>query len=86
MSYEESVRAILQCCFSQSKDELIESAVKAIVALKQEPIVVNPITTPTYPIMPYYTTPDITPNVTPHITCTGVTEDLKNSSKSGIIV
>ena len=67
MNYEENVRAILQCCFSQSKDELIETAVKAIVALKQEPIVINP----TSPIVapqplevpaPYYpitTTPSV---------------------------
>lgn len=52
MSYEENVRAILQACFSQSKDELIETAVKAIVSLKQDPIVINPITTPTYPYSP----------------------------------
>jgi hypothetical protein len=68
MNYEESVRAILKCCFSQSKDEIIENAVKAIIALKSEPIIVNPTTTPTYPIMPYYTTPD-TPITTPVITC-----------------
>ena len=54
MTYEENVRAILQACFSQSKDELIETAVKAIVSLKQEPIVINPINpvTPTYPYNP----------------------------------
>lgn len=43
MSYEENVRAILQCCFSESKDEIIDRAVKCIMALKQEPVVVNPI-------------------------------------------
>lgn len=52
--YEENVRAILQCCFSQSKDEIIETAVKAIVALKQEPIVVNPTPNPINPINPVY--------------------------------
>ena len=57
MSYEENVRAILQCCFSQSKDEIIENAVKAIVALKQEPVVINPIS-PVYPVYPYIYTTD----------------------------
>lgn len=52
MTYEENVRAILQACFSQSKDEVIENAVKCIMALKQDPIVINPITTPTYPYNP----------------------------------
>lgn len=68
-SYEENVRAILRCCFAGYKDELIENAVRAIVALKQEPVVVNPITTPTYPIMPYYTTPDTPITTTPAIVC-----------------
>lgn len=68
MSYEENIRAILQCCFSQSKDEIIEIAVKAIAALKVGPVVVDPVSTPTYPIYPYYTTPD-TPITTPVITC-----------------
>lgn len=87
MSYEENVRAILQCCFYQCKDEIIENAVKAIMALKQEPVVVNPIDPmPVMPnpipyIPPYYTTP----NVGQYITCTGTPEDLKNSSKSNII-
>lgn len=52
MSYEENVRAILQCCFSGYKDEIIETAVKAIMALKQEPIITNPIY-PTNPLYPY---------------------------------
>ena len=69
MSYEENVRAILQCCFSQSKDEIIEIAVKAITALKVGPVVVDPVTTPTYPIMPYYTTPDTPITTTPAIVC-----------------
>lgn len=61
MSYEENVRAILQAVFSQSKDEVIENAVKLIVSLKQEPIIINPIDpNPFKPCpMPYYT-PDIT--------------------------
>lgn len=77
MSYEENVRAILQACFSQSKDELIETAVKGIVALKQEPIVINPSDpNPFKPCsMPYYTTP-LTSSITPGvITC-------ENSTKS----
>jgi hypothetical protein len=59
-SYEENVRAILQCCFSQSKDELIETAVKAIVAIKPEPITinpVNPITVPQPQVVPLPYTP-----------------------------
>lgn len=68
-SYEENVRAILRCCFTGYKDELIENAVRAIVALKQEPVVVNPITTPTYPIRPYYITPDTPITTTPAIVC-----------------
>lgn len=68
-SYEENVRAILQCFFSQSKDELIEGAVKSIMAIKQEPVVVNPINPTTVPL-PYYPYPNITnPNITPYITC-----------------
>ena len=69
MSYEENIRAILQCCFSQSKDEIIEIAVKAIAALKVGPVVVDPVTTPTYPIMPYYTTPNTPITTTPAIVC-----------------
>lgn len=76
MNYEENVRAILQACFSQSKDELIETAVKAIVSLKQEPIVINPIDpNPFKPCpMPYYTpnipTTPLTPTIAPGvITC-----------------
>lgn len=40
MKYEDNVRAILQSCFSQSKDEIIEVAVKAIMAI--EPPFPNP--------------------------------------------
>ena len=68
LSYEENVRAILECCFSQSKDEIIESAVKAIMALNCEPIPSPYITTPNYPQYPYGT---------PVITCTATVEDLK---------
>ena len=77
MSYEENVRAILQACFSQSKDELIEVAVKAIIALKQESIIINP-TNPINPTVPhpvpfpYYPTPD-TP-FSPVITCENSTK------------
>ena len=76
MSYEENVRAILQCCFSGYKDEIIETAVKGIMALKQEPIVVNPVDpNPFKPCpMPYYTTPN-TPTITPGvITCENSTK------------
>ena len=72
-SYEENVRAILECFFSQSKDELIDGAVKAIMNIKQEPVVTNPIVVP----LPYY--PDT-------ITYTATNaEDLKNSLNSNII-
>lgn len=69
MTYAQNVRAILECCFSQSKDEIITTATNAIVALRPEPIVVSPTTTPTYPITPYYTAPDTIPLTTPVITC-----------------
>lgn len=71
MSYEENVRAILQACFYQSKDEVIENAVKLIVSLKQEPIMINPINpvTPTYPYNPVIYT-DKTYRIDPtKITC-----------------
>lgn len=79
-SYEQNVRAILQCCFSQSKDELIETAVKAIVALKTEPIVVNPAPNPIdpgffQPFPPITTSPAIIS--APVITC----EDKENGNK-----
>ena len=81
-SYEENVRAILQCCFSQSKDEIIETAVKAIVALKQEPVVVNPISPS---ILPYQHFPPITtsPAIVPmsEITC----EVKGNDTKKGYL-
>lgn len=81
-SYEENVRAILECCFSQSKDEIIENAVKAIVALKCEPIVVNPAPNPIdpgfyQPFPPITTTPVNTPITHPIITCETSIEDLK---------
>lgn len=85
MSYEENVRAILRCCFAGYKDELIENAVRAIVALKQEPIVVNPIS-PIYPTYPYYTiNSDGEIDITPYITCSGTVEDLKNSQNFDIM-
>jgi hypothetical protein len=81
-SYEENVRAILQCCFSQSKDEIIENAVKAIVALKSEPILVNPAPNPIdpgfyQPFPPITTTPATMPITHPIITCETSIEDLK---------
>lgn len=36
MCYEENIRAILESNFSQVKDELIDNAVKSILAIKQE--------------------------------------------------
>ena len=69
MTYAQNVRAILECCFSQSKDEIITTATNAILALKSEPVVINPVTTPTYPITPYYTTPDTPITTTPGIVC-----------------
>lgn len=77
MSYEENVRAILQACFSQSKDELIETAVKAIVSLKQEPVVVNPISpiNPTYPYNPVIYTDKTYRIDTTKITCENSTNE-----------
>lgn len=87
MSYEENVRAILQCCFSQSREDLIETAVKAIVALKPEPVVVNPVNPGI--TLPYHPCPDITsPNITPYspyITCAETTKDLKKNQNPNII-
>lgn len=87
MTYAQNVRAILECCFSQSKEEIITTATNAILALKSEPVVVDPITTPTYPTYPYYTinTGREKFDITPHITCTGTAEDLKNSQNSDIV-
>ena len=75
-SYEENVRAILQCCFSQSKDEIIENAVKAIVALKQEPVVINPISpvNPIYPYNPIFYTIDTPLENYTIVTCENSTE------------
>ena len=56
-SYEENVKAILQCCFSQSKEELIENAVKAIMALKQESITINPVNPVDTPYIPVISIP-----------------------------
>jgi hypothetical protein len=36
MYYEENIRAILESNFSQAKDELIDNAVKSILAIKQD--------------------------------------------------
>ena len=74
-SYEENVRAILQCFFSQSKDELIEGAVKSIMAIKQEPAIIyptNPIAVPQPQVVPLPYTPITTTPATipaPQITC-----------------
>ena len=64
MSYEENVRAILQCCFSQSKDELIEAAVSAILALKPSPVFIPQPQTPLRPLEPWYVNTDPVPNKT----------------------
>lgn len=71
LSYEENVRAILECCFSQSKDELIDCAVKSIMAIKQEPVIINPFDPAIVPLS--------------FITCTATTEDLKKFKNSNII-
>ena len=57
MTYEENVRSILKCCFFQTKDEIIETAVTAIMALdgnKSVQPVVIPDTRPVYPTYPYF--------------------------------
>lgn len=79
MTYEENVRLILECCFSQSKDEIIDKAVSAIIAIKPEPVTIpvpisptsNPVELPYRPfVTPYYTDPSLSPNpVGPVITC-----------------
>jgi len=75
MKYEDNVRAILQCCFSQSKDEVIETAVKAIVALKSDPVFIPPQlpTEPWSPVTPWYhdinTTKTTPPEYKTDITC-----------------
>lgn len=82
-SYEENVRAILQCCFSQSKDELIETAVKAIVALKQDSITINPanpIVVPQPSVVPLPYTP-ITTSPAIIYNDTKASRDLTNGTK-----
>ena len=84
-SYEENVRAILQCCFSQSKDELIETAVKAIVALKQDSITINPanpITVPQPQVVPLPYTPITT---SPVVYDTTTCEVKVNGTKKGYL-
>lgn len=41
MTREENIRAILECNFSGTKEELIDIAVKSIMALSQEPTVTS---------------------------------------------
>lgn len=79
LSYEENVRAILECCFSQSKDELIDCAVKSIMAIKPGPVVINPAGPEVVPL------PYPNPIVAPVITWTATTEDLKKFQNSNII-
>ena len=84
MSYEENVRAILQCCFSQSKDEIIETAVKAIVALKQDSITINPanpIVTPQPQVVPLPYTPITTTPLTPVINSPIITCEAKDNGE-----
>ena len=91
MTYEENVRAILECCFSQSKDEIIDKAVSAIVAIKPEPVTIpvpvspNSVELPYRPfVTPYYTDPNLSPNpLGPVITCNekNTLGDSKNGNK-----
>ena len=95
MTYEENVRAILECCFSESKDEIIDRAVKCIMAIKPEPVTIptpNPTELPYRPfVTPYYTDPNSPPSpLGPTIYCKTSPaivncEDLKNSQSSNII-
>ncbi len=82
MTYEENIRSILKCCFFQTKEEIIETAVTAIMALKQEPnyVPIAPLDPIIYPpvrydemIKPYFTEP-IDPSKYVQITC----ENLNN--------
>lgn len=56
MTYEENIRSILKCCFFQTKEEIIETAVTAIMALDGskgvQPVII-PDTRPVYPTYPY---------------------------------
>lgn len=75
MSYEENVRAILECNFAGFKDEIIDRAVKMIMELEPKQIVIRkdvdlPPYVPTYPQV--WPEP---PAISPIITC----ENLKNS-------
>ena len=93
MTYEENVRAIPHCCFSESKDELIEIAVKSIMAIKPEPPtnpvpvspIPNPVELPYRPyVTPYYTDPNLSPYpLGPTITCNenSIFGDLKDGNK-----
>ena len=84
MTYEENVRSILKCCFFQTKDEIIETAVTAIMALDGSKCVqpeVQPVVPPiypTYPAYPYnpviYSDTPLEPNKYVQITC----ENLNN--------
>lgn len=79
MSYEENVRAILQTCFSQSKDEVIETAVKAIMGLENRFYI--PITVPSHPPTPY-TPVYINPTGTPPEPFKRIEITCKNSTNS----
>ena len=89
-SYEDNRRAILHCCFSQTKDDIIENAVKWIAALKCEPIVVNPAPSPIdpgfyKPFPPITTSPGTAPLDGKTVLCTTTSKDLKNSQNLNII-
>ena len=75
MTYEENVRAILECNFAGFKDEIIDRAVKMIMELEPKQIVIPkdielPPYVPTYPQIWYES-----PKPPAEITC----ENLKNS-------
>ncbi len=77
MTYEENIRSILKCCFFQVKEEIIETAVTAIVALGEPKGYNAPIMPQVYPTYPYnpviYSDPPTEPNKY-QITC----ENLNN--------
>lgn len=84
MSYEENVRAILECNFSGFKDEIIDRAVKMIIELEPKQIVIPkdielPPYVPTYPQI-WYESPAKPPKPPAEITCKNF-EDIEEKEK-----